>query len=169
MIGFAPFDLEPTVELFQEDDPHQLMGKRKLGKADPFFGKVQDLLGKTDGSADDKDDMTDAVQRQIAEPPGHTFGVPRHALDGQGADIGSFRDLRQDPVRLLVQQLRGLSLGHVLLGLLIGYFDDIQSTICRKTLGIFRHSVFIKLFFDASAGDQGDLHTARSRWWMGIG
>ena len=67
------FDLEGSIELLEEDEAGDLVGKSQLGKADFFFCAFEDGWGKATGTTDNEAEAGVFLFEGVDEPGGKRF------------------------------------------------------------------------------------------------
>ena len=161
MVFGSCVDLISPVDLLQQHDPGQMMGKCHGG-----HGKAQVRLG-----------LNGFVQAHAAADEKHQAGVPAHgeaghavgqlgrgeglSLDAHGDDGGTLGELGADERGLRLQSLTDLGGGGIVGQTALRQLDDVQTAKTAEALGVFGHSLCIEPLFQlAHAYKRYFLHAA---------
>ena len=84
MIAGPLVDLKDSIELLQQHDTGQVMGKGHGGHGQAQDGGVLYARGQTIGATDEKDHAGTALQHPVGHAPGQIFAGEKPTLHTQG-------------------------------------------------------------------------------------
>ena len=96
MIGRPLIDFKRPIDLLQQHDPGQVMGKGHGGHGQRGPGPRFDRWVEAEGAADDEHDMAGSPYRQALHPPGKALRGQALSLYLQSADKGVLPDFLQE-------------------------------------------------------------------------
>ena len=93
VIGFVIYDPVCPINLLQQNNPHQLMGKGHSRKAELEIGSAKHCIRQTEGTSDHEIDMTLSIHSQTLHFFGELYRVQLFSFNLQSKDITILPDI----------------------------------------------------------------------------
>ena len=138
MILFTGEDLFRAIELLEQNDTHEPMGKCEVGKGYGLVRAAQNRIGKPVGATNDQHQPT-AGHGPVPEARGQPFGVGRPSLHTQANDPIPRPHTPKQGLSLALHGLPEQSLAPAI-GRIVNLFDDILP-IARQPFQVFAAAV----------------------------
>ena len=150
-------DLTGPVDLLQQHDAGQVMGKRHRRHGQPPVGLVLQVLRKAHAAADEERQLAFAGHRQLLHPAAQLHAGAGLPLDAQGDDRPAPGQLFPYGGGLRRQRPLNLRRRGVLRQAALRQLDDLQLAVPPQALGIFGGGLLIELLLQLSHAEDGYL------------
>lgn len=150
MIFSAVVNIHGTVDLFQQNNAHQLMWKRHRRKTQLLIGAAFYGIAKPKRAADDKDKPTAAVCHKISNGCSKRRRGHRLSLNAECGDLGSGRNFFKNALAFLCKNLFCLTRRGRIRRCLVFDLNDRELAIPLQTFGVFSDGRRKIIFFDFS-------------------
>ena len=161
MVFASGVDLVGPVDLLQEHDPQQVMGKGHGGHGQPQIGLLFQRGVHPVGAADEEDDVSGTPGGGLRKIAGQRLAGAFLSLYAHGDEQTSGRQLCPHGIGLSGQRRPDLGRGGRFRQPFLRQLQNCQRAEAAQPLGVFRCSVQIKFFLQLPrADDRHLLHTA---------
>ena len=146
------------VHLLQQDDPHELVGKGHLRKAEGKVRPCHHLSGKPYGTADDKGNAALAGQPKGIDLVRQLLGGEHFSRNLKSDHVHVFSYMLHDTLSLFCADTFLCRLAGLVRRLLIRHLYDPQPAVAAKPLAVLGDGILQILFLYLSHCDHCDLH-----------
>lgn len=158
MIFLATVDAGAAVELFAEEDAHQLVGEGEFGKGQGKVAAAQHVVAQAVAAADDEHEVGVTGGFPAAQGVGEGKGVEFFAENFKGDDKVVVANVLEQPLAFFVFEGGDgfvAVLGRVFF---VGNGHDLELVILGQPLAVFVDGALPVFFFDFANAEQGNVH-----------